>query len=240
MAKLSAELSKGLHVSFEIISQMHEAQLKVHSLCYRSLMEICGHSKLADTAKLVFEDMMRNELVPDTISYNAFVNAIMADEDPFAAAKFKAFRPYRCLPDQTDNAGASGAAAGGSADEKGVGGPASAKGRKVELRLCTEDGLQLGADDEALALAVWGVDASIYDDCLCLPPLFITVKEAAEQEGEQEAAATTTTTRRYAFVSPFTLSAELEGLLAHWGDSLVTVAALETELLRLRPRRRLC
>jgi pentatricopeptide repeat protein len=232
----TASASKGLHVSFEIISQMHEAQLKVHSLCYRSLMEICGHSKLADTAKLVFEDMMRNELVPDTISYNAFVNAIMADEDQFAAAKFKAFRPYRCLPDQTDNAGASGAAAGGSADEKGLGGPASAKERKVELRLCTEDGLQLGAEDEALALAVWGVDASIYDDCLCLPPLFITVKEAAteEEEGEQEAAATTTTTRRYAFVSPFTLSAELEGLLAHWGDSLVTVVALETELLRLR------
>lgn len=63
---------------------------------------------------------------------------------------------------------------------------------RVELRLCTEDGLQLGAQDEAVALAVWGVDASSYDDMICLPALYITVSggQAAADE------------RRYSFISP--------------------------------------
>lgn len=208
----TAAASKGLHVSFEVINEMEEAGIKVHGLCYRSLMEICGHSKLADTAKLVFGDMVGKKVILDTISYNAFVQAIVQDEDEFATTKkFNLFRPYRCLPDQTDVA-AKGDAAG-------------SKGNRVELRLCTEDGMQIGAQDEAVALAVWGIGASSYDDLLCLPALYITVSGGEGAAGQQ---------KRYSFVSPFTLTAELEGLLAHWGDSLATVVSLETQLLRLR------
>jgi hypothetical protein len=183
-------------------------------------MEMCSHSKLADFAKLIYEDMSKEKLEMDTICYNAFVAAVLQDgqEHLSNGPSFKTFRPYRCLPDHTDPP---------SEDHRN---PA-----QVELRVCTEDGVQLDCEDEALALAVWGVDSSPYDDCLCLPSLYIEVTERRAQDGEK-------TRRRYAFVSPFTLVAELEALLAHWGDSLVTVVSpvsetrslIETEQLRLR------
>jgi pentatricopeptide repeat protein len=217
----TASASKGLHVSFDVISQMHEAGLKVPSLCYRSLMEMCSHSKLGDFAKLIFESMQKDGLEMDTICYNAFVNAIMQDDqEHLASASFKTFRPYRCLPDHTD-----------PPDEC----DSSTSEAVVELRACTGDGVELDCEDEALALAVWGVEASPYDDCLCLPPLYIEVTEHRTLDGEEKC-------HRYAFVSPFTLVAELEALLAHWGDSLVTVVTpasetqsfIETQQLRLR------
>lgn len=207
----TASASKGLHVSFDVISQMHDAGLMVPNLCYRSLMEMCSHSKLSDTAKLICEKMKKDdELDMDTICYNAFVNAIMEDDqDHFASTSFKTFRPYRCLPDHTDPSHQSASDTRTSSE--------------VELCLCMKDGVQLDDEDEALALAVWGVEASPYDDSLSLPSLYIEVTECRTQHGVQQRG-------RYAFVSPFTLVAELEALLAHWGDSLVTVVTPATEL----------
>eukprot|EP01047_Picozoa_sp_COSAG01_P035881 COSAG01_NODE_2775_length_7095_cov_4.918811_5_plen_86_part_00 len=76
-------------------------------------MEMCAYSKLMDTAKLVFEDMKLNgtsthtsavlvgingvfvEVVPDTISYNAFVQAIIQEDDELF--HIAPTRQYRCV-----------------------------------------------------------------------------------------------------------------------------------------------
>ena len=231
----AAVASEGLRVCLGVVEGMHGAGTRVHETCYRSLMELCGFGKLADKAKWVFEDMGRHgeratqtgarpsvvavrsplvwlsraEVVPDTITYNAFVQAIIKDEDEFSGAKFKSLRPYRCLPD-----GPPGDA------EAGAGG-------RVSLRLCTEDGRQLGAEDEALALSVWACHARSYEDGACLPPLYIHVAVEGGAEGDEPG--------RYSFISPHTLARELEALLAHWGDSLATVAQPEpATAIRLR------
>jgi pentatricopeptide repeat protein len=143
--------SKGVHTSFGVIKRMHEREIRVDEVCYRSLMEMCGCSKLADTAKLVFEDMKNHEVVPDTISYNAFVQAIIKDEDDFGGHKFKSFRHYRCLGEE----------------EQETGGASEA----VRLKLTASNGRWVDHEDEQLILATWALQGRSYEEW-CEHPLY--------------------------------------------------------------------
>jgi len=203
--------SKGLHASFDVKKCMHDRSIRVNKGCYRSLMEMCGYSKLADAAKLVFEDMKNHNVVPDTISYNAFVQAVIRTQDEIGVTKFKSLRRYRCVGELLP------------ADSS-----SEVLDRSVRMRLCTADGRGIGFQDEALVLATWAAQCTSYDDWAYAPSLRLLIEH-------RDASGVTIDSSSCSFVSPFTLLDELEGLLAHWTDSLLTIVEpWPSQSIRLR------
>lgn len=121
----------------------------------------------------------------------------------------------------------------------------------VRLHLCTDSGVWLSPEDEAAALALWAFRRSSHDDwyfqkncrCVtisatctthafrcgraCIPHLCVSISE-------EDLDGSTKQTNCH-FVSPFTLLDELEGIMAHWTDSLVTIFEAEpSAVIRLR------
>eukprot|EP01050_Picozoa_sp_SAG11_P001912 SAG11_NODE_91_length_17102_cov_37.671343_3_plen_249_part_00 len=97
-ARRAASASAGLSLGFEIMDRITATP---DEACYRALMAICAHSKLGDDAKAVFGDMVKNEIIPDTITYNAFVQAIVLDEDDLSVPLTRlprCAREHWCLP----------------------------------------------------------------------------------------------------------------------------------------------
>ena len=196
---------EGLELGVQIVNRMHDEGTETDEACFRALMEICAHSKLADDAKKIFEDMVNNEIVPDTISYNAFVEAVVREEDDLSAhLDCGPASAYGCFARGTDT------------------GPSGATSLSIRTR---GDPELLDQGHDAMILAGWACTACSYEEWAS------SYEEWAGLSGAPGTAASSVhlevrlaegTVEEYPYISPLTLFDEVEALLAHWGDDLVT------------------
>ena len=233
---------QGLTVAFDVINRLHAEGPAADEACYRGLMQVCAHSKLADDAKKVFGDMVQCGIIPDTLSYNAFVEAVVREEDDLSVHELEGApaSTYGCLEQL---------AAGNGNGAVGVDG-----GGAFPTALCLQsatDARPISQQRDTLILAGWACKGGSFEDWTALFPAssgasaaattaFCTASsdaglaevQLAVHRGDEQGGGNV---QYYPYISPLTLFDEVEALLAHWGDGLLTypteaVAATTTTL----------